>query len=390
MSWLNRSTVGISLTSLFSDISHELGTSVLPMVLVSIGAGPAALGLIEGCSDGISALSKLWGGVMADRVTHRKWLASAGYFLTATGVSLIGLSTNWIQVLLCRMTAWIGRGSRGPARDVLMAEAVPPAAAGKAFGMERMGDSLGAVIGPLIAFWFVSRNIDPRHIMIWSFIPGILAFLTLTFLVVENPFRIKGEPRSFRSLLKGTSSKFNSYLSGIFLFGCGDFSRTLLILYTTQHVAGSLFAWSGATLAVALYVLHNFVSSAAALPLGALSDRVGRRPILISGYFFATAVTLGFAFLNPSPLVLILLFIGSGMYIACEEVCEKAYASELLAPEIKGTGMGLLAATNGVGDLISSALVGGLWSLFPNRPEIGFGIAATLQFIGAARLSVLK
>jgi MFS family permease len=327
---------------------------------------------------------------MTDRVQRRKPLASAGYFLTAIGVSLIGFSTHWIQVLLCRLAAWVGRGSRGPARDVLMAEAVAPESAGKAFGLERAGDALGAVIGPLIAFWFVSHGIDPRHIMVWSFVPGILAFLTITLLVVEKPFTRHAPARSFRDLLKGTSAKFKSYLGGIFLFGCGDFSRTLLIFYTAQHVAGSLFSWTGSTLAVALYVLHNAVSTGAALPIGALSDRVGRRPILIIGYGFAAMVTFGFAFLSPTPIVLIMLFIGSGMYIACEEVCEKAYASELLAPEIKGTGMGLLASINGVADMISSALVGALWALFPNRPVYGFFLAASLQLGGAVRLIRLK
>jgi len=142
--WLDRSTAGVALASLFSDVSHELGTAVLPAVLLALGAGSAALGWVEGSADGLSAVAKLWGGVVTDRVTRRKPLASIGYLVTALGIAAIGLCTSWAQVLACRVAAWIGRGSRSAPRDVLMAEATTPATTGKAFGMERAGDALGA------------------------------------------------------------------------------------------------------------------------------------------------------------------------------------------------------------------------------------------------------
>src|SRR5689334_22249493 len=126
--WLDRTTVGITLASLFSDISHELGTAVLPTVLLSIGAGPAALGVVEGAADGISSIAKLWGGVMTDRVARRKPLTSVGYLVTALGMAAIGLCTSAWQVLVCRVSAWIGRGSRSAPRDFLMAQAVRPEA----------------------------------------------------------------------------------------------------------------------------------------------------------------------------------------------------------------------------------------------------------------------
>jgi len=151
--WLNRSTVGVALASLFSDVSHELATAVLPTVLLALGAGPAALGLIEGSADGLSTIAKLWGGAASDRVARRKPLASIGYLVTAVGVAAIALCTTWTQVLACRIAAWIGRGSRSAPRDVLMVEAANPAALGKAFGMERAGDAFGAVLGPLAALW---------------------------------------------------------------------------------------------------------------------------------------------------------------------------------------------------------------------------------------------
>jgi MFS family permease len=360
-------------------------------VLIALGAGPAALGLIEGSADGLSTLAKLWGGAAADRVKRRKPLASIGYFVTAIGTAAIALCTSWAQVLTCRVVAWIGRGSRGAARDVLMSEAAAPSALGKAFGLERAGDALGAVLGPLLAMVLIARGQEPRHVMLWSVVPGLLAFLSIALIVVEKP---RAEAvrvgRSFLGDVRGTGRPFQRYLLSILVFGCGDFSRTLLILYATQHVVGTLFSLPAGALAIALYVLHNAVSAVASFPIGALTDAVGRRGVLVVGYLFAAATTLAFALLPATPETLVVLFVCSGIYVACEEVVEKAYAAELLPSEVKGTGMGVLAATNGVGDFASSALVGLLWSLFPGSPAYGFVAAAALQFLGASSLAFLR
>jgi len=384
--WFNRTTLGVSLASLFSDISHEMATAVLPAFLLSLGAGPAALGIIEGSADGLSAMAKLWGGVAADRVHRRKPLASIGYFVTGVGTAAIGLCTNAWQVMLCRVVAWIGRGSRGPARDVLMAEGSPKEAHGRAFGLERSADATGAVLGPLLAMFLLAQGIAPRHLLFVSVVPGILAFLAIAVLVIERPHVPRRTPFSLFGELEGTGRPFRRYLSGILIFGCGDFSRTLLILYATQHMTGSLFSMQGAAAAVALYVLHNAISALAAFPIGTLADRVGHRRVILGGYLLAAATTLGFALAPPSPAWLLFLFICSGIYIAAEEVAEKAYAASLLPIDRRGTGMGLLAATNGIGDMFSSALVGTLWGLFPDHGW-GFGIAATLQLLGAARIA---
>lgn len=384
--WLNRTTLGVSLASLLSDVSHELATAVLPAFLVSLGAGPAALGWIEGSADGLSALAKLWGGVAADRVQRRKPLASIGYLVTGLGTAAIGLCANAWQVMLCRVVAWIGRGSRGPARDVLMAEGSPPEAHGRAFGLERAGDATGAVLGPLLAMALLARGTQPGRLMLFSLVPGLLAFLAIALLVVERPHVPRRTPFSLWGELQGTGRPFRRYLSGILIFGCGDFSRTLLILYATQHMTGALFSLRGASAAVALYVLHNAISALASFPIGSLADRIGHRRVVIGGYLVAAATMFAFALAPPTPAWLVLLFVCSGTYIASEEVAEKSYAASLLPAARRGAGMGLLAATNGVGDMVSSALVGTLWALAPEH-SWGFGVAAALQLLGAARIA---
>lgn len=389
--WINRSTLGVSLASLLSDVSHELATAVLPALLLSIGAGPASLGLTEGISDGLSAAAKLWGGVLSDRVRRRKPLASIGYLVTAVGIATIGLATRVWQVVLCRAAAWIGRGTRSAPRDFLMSEAAPSEHLGKAFGMERAGDALGAVLGPVLALSLLGAGFAPRQVVLWSLLPGLLAFLSISILVVERPEPPR-EPDTARTGLLAKWGEigrpFRVYLAGILIFGTGDFSRTLLILYAIQHLEGTLASWTGATFAIALYVLHNGVSAVASFPLGALTDRVGRRPVILGGYFFAAVTTTGFALLPPRPWVLAALFVASGLYIACEEVAEKANAVDLLPRAVKGTGLGLLASVNGIGDMLSSIVVGSLWSLYPARPGYAFGIAAAFQLVGAVTIAV--
>ncbi len=380
--WLNRTTVGISLASLLSDVSHELATAVLPAFLVSLGAGPAALGWIEGSADGLSALAKLWGGVTADRVRRRKPLASVGYLVTSLGTAAIGLCTNAGQVMLCRVVAWIGRGSRSPARDVLMAEGSPVEAHGRAFGLERASDAAGAVLGPLLAMVLLARGVETRQLMLVSLLPGLLAFLAIAFLVIEAPHVPRDARFRLWNELRGTGRAFRRYLGGILLFGCGDFSRTMLILYATQHMTGNLFSLRGAAAAVALYVLHNAVSALAAFPIGSLADRIGHRRVVSGGYVFAAATTFGFALAPPTPIWLLVLFACSGTYVASEEVAEKSYAASLLPASRRGAGMGLLAATNGVGDMVSSALVGTIWALSADS-RWGFIVAAGLQLLGA-------
>src|SRR6201998_2927713 len=150
-SWFNRTVLGVGLTSLFSDWSHETATAILPAFLAAIGAGPAWLGAIEGLADGLSSFAKLAAGYYTDRLKRRKPLAVFGYAFTALATASIGIATHAIQVLIGRSAAWLGRGVRSPAKKALLAADVPAGAYGRAFGLERLMDTLGAIFGPLTA-----------------------------------------------------------------------------------------------------------------------------------------------------------------------------------------------------------------------------------------------
>lgn len=181
--WLTRNVVAIGLFSLFSDMGHELTTAVLPLFLATFGGGAAALGVIEGVSDAASSLLKLWMSYYSDRVGKRKPILVAGYLVTAM-MGSFAFVTAWWQLLVIRSIAWIGRGARGPVRDALLSESVPPEAHGRAFGFEGAMDTLGAILGPAIALSLVGV-IALRHIFLIAFIPGAITVF-IAWLVVQT------------------------------------------------------------------------------------------------------------------------------------------------------------------------------------------------------------
>jgi sugar phosphate permease len=170
--WLTPGVGGVGLASFFSDAGHEVATAVLPSFLTSVlHASPGALGIIEGTSDALLGVSKIAGGTLADDPRRRATLATGGYVTTAVATSAIGLAATVWQVGVLRATAWVARGVRTPARDALLASLVPPHAYGRAFGLERAGDNLGTVVGPLMAALLVSL-VGVRHAFYWALLPG--------------------------------------------------------------------------------------------------------------------------------------------------------------------------------------------------------------------------
>lgn len=187
-SWLNRTVLGVGLTSFFSDWSHETATAVLPAFLAVIGAGPAWLGAIEGISDGLSSFAKLASGHFTDRLKHRKPLAVAGYAFTALATASFAFATHAYHVLLGRTAAWLGRGIRSPAKKALLAADTPPGAYGRAFGLERLMDTVGAIVGPLTALWLLEvTGHSYRKVFLWTLLPGLLAAVLFWLLVEKNP-----------------------------------------------------------------------------------------------------------------------------------------------------------------------------------------------------------
>src|SRR5579863_5533426 len=264
-SWLTRGVLGIGLTSLLSDWSHEAATAILPAFLASLGAPAAALGIIEGVSDGLSSFAKLAGGFVADHPAWRKPAGILGYLTTALTTFGYAFAQSWPVVLLLRAVGWMGRGSRGPARDTLLAAAVAPGQEGRAFGFERAMDTLGAVLGPLSATVLLGV-LGFRGLLRWTLLPGLMAALAFVFLV-PGAKRAEGHEAhaataSFTSRVAQLPKGFWHFLAGVFAHGIGDFAPTLLILRANQILAPQVGAGRAAAISVGLYTFYNVMNAA--------------------------------------------------------------------------------------------------------------------------------
>ena len=388
-SWLNRTVVGVGLTSLFSDWSHETATAVLPAFLAAIGAGPVWLGAIEGISDGLSSFAKLASGHFTDRLKRRKPLAVFGYAFTALATASFAFATHPFQVLFARAAAWLGRGVRSPAKKALLAADVPPGAYGRAFGLERLMDTVGAIAGPLTALWLLEATGHSYHqVFLWTLLPGLIAVACFWLLVRE---RVTGPkpPRSFLIGLKALPLPFRRLLTAVGIFGAGDFSHSLLILYATRMLTPSYGMARAASIAVGLYTLHNVFSAGSAYGSGWLSDRVtSRKVVLAVGYALAGVTAILLCTGTHSLWLLALIFVLAGLYVGTEEPLEDSLAAEIVPKEQHGMAFGTLAAVNAVGDFASSLLVGSLWSAF--GVQTAFAGSALLFVIGAILILRLR
>lgn len=388
-SWLNRTVLGVGLTSLFSDWSHETATSVLPAFLASIGAGPGWLGAIEGVADGLSSFAKLAAGYYTDKLKRRKPLGVFGYVVTTLSTASFAFATHAYQVLLCRAGAWLGRGVRSPARKALLAADVTPDAYGRAFGLERLMDTLGAIAGPLTALWLLEvTSHSYRKVFLWTLLPGLVAVASFWLLVRERPISTHSN-RSFFLGLKTLPPTFRHLLLGVGIFGAGDFSHSLLILYASRMLAPAHGLTRAASLAVGLYTLHNVFYAASAYVSGWLSDHLPRRNlVLAAGYALAGVTAILLSTGTHSLWLLAVIFVLAGLYIGTEEALEDSLTAEIVSQEQHGMAFGTLAAVNAVGDFVSSLLVGFLWSAF--NVQTAFATSAILAFAGAVLILRLR
>lgn len=390
--WLNRDVAGMGLASLLSDASHEMATAVLPGFFAVLGISPAALGAIEGVADATSSFVKLGSGWISDRLGHRKPAVVGGYFLTGASQALFALAHGWPWILAGRILGWFGRGARSPLRNAMLANSVGPDDRGKAFGFHRAADTVGAIIGPLMGVWLLAhlgaRAGNPaapfRVIFVLTLIPGLGAGVAFAALVREKrtvPAAIK-----LWKTVKALPRPFRRFLSGVGVFGMGDFARTLMILAATDLLAPARGITRAAEIAALLYAGHNVVYAAFSYPAGALSDRVGRRALLSVGYLAGALAAAGFlaafAWKLNGVSYLLALFALSGISIAVVDSLEGAATADFITDEsIRGTAYGVLGSVNGAGDLVASLVVGALWSAV--SPAAAFGYAAVLMAAGA-------
>ncbi|MBX6371842.1 MAG: MFS transporter [Acidothermus sp.] len=376
--WLTPGVGGVGAASFFSDSGHEIATAVLPSFLTSVLHGSAAaLGLIEGFADALTGIAKLFGGPLANDPGRRRRLATGGYLGTALATGAIGLATAVWQVGVLRAAAWASRGIRSPARDALLASIAPPHAYGRAYGLERAGDNLGAVVGPLLAGGLVAW-IGVRPTIYVAFVPGILAALAIGVAAREARHRraedgSRARPRfAWRALHQAGVVRA---LLPIALFEFGNVATTLLILRATQLLTAAGHGVAAATsLAIVIYAAHNAFGSAVALGGGRWVDRSGPVvPFALGGVLYVLAY-LGFAVGVGTWWWLLISFTLAGSGIGLAETAQSALFARLLPDHLRGSGFGLLGGVQALGDIVATAVVGVLYSVV--SPAAGFAYAA--------------
>ena len=387
--WLTPGVRGIGAASLLSDLGHEVPTSLLPAFLTStLGAPVAALGIIEGISDGLAGLARLGGGALADDPHRRRNVAVGGYTATAVMTAGIGLATGVWQVAVLRAGAWTARGLRVPARNALLADSVAPEAYGRAYGFERAMDNLGAIGGPLLAIGLVAA-VGVRSAILVSVIPGLLAALAIVYAVrhialprkrARQPIRLRVRP-----VLRG---RLGRAMGGIGAFELGNVAATLLILRTTEQIGVTHGAERATTIGLLLYAGYNLAATLTSIAAGHTGDRIGMIPVLGGGIALFALAYGGFAVATTSIVLLAVLFVAAGIGIGCVETAEHAVVASLAPEGLRGSAFGLLAAVQSFGNLVASSVAGILWTLV--SPTAAFGYAAACMLAALGLLALLR
>jgi len=378
---LPRTVFALAAVSLLTDASSEMIYPLLPLFLSSVlGASATTLGAIEGAAESVAALLKLGSGVWSDRLTRRKPLVVFGYALASAVRPLIGLAQSAWQVGALRVTDRIGKGIRTSPRDALIADAVQPSQRGAAFGLHRAGDHLGGVVGPVLAFALLQLfGFSLRSVFLLAAIPAALSLLVLIAGVREEARRSTqdggvrvGEPAAL-------GSEFWKYLSVLFLFALGNASDAFLLL------RASALGVAAAHVPL-LWAAHHVVKAMANVPGGALSDRIGRRPLIVAGWAVYAVVYLAFARASTAWHVWA-LFLGYGLYFGLTEGVEKAFVADLVPERLRGSAYGWFNFTLGLAAFPASLIFGVLWD--KRGPTTAFGVAAVLAAAASVLLLVM-
>ncbi len=378
---LPRTVIALGAVSLLTDASSEMIYPLLPVFLSSVlGAGPLVIGAIEGAAESVASLLKLASGWWSDRLPRRKVLVVVGYGIASVVRPLIGLVQNVGQVLAIRLTDRAGKGIRGAPRDALIADAVDPSQRGRAYGFHRAMDHTGAVVGPLVAAALLKwGGLSLRTVFLIAAIPAALAMIALIFGVKESQRSVAKDGKKTNLDRQGLDRRFWLYLVVLLVFTLGNSTDALLILRATE------LGVSAAMVPVLWAVLH-VVKATSSTPGGTLSDRLGRRPLIIAGWIVYGAVYLGFAMASASWHAWA-LFIAYGLYFGLTEGVEKALVADLVPADVRGAAFGWYNLTIGLAALPASLIFGGLWQTF--GAPVAFVTGAGLAIVAAIGLFVV-
>ena len=370
-----RNIILLGLVSFINDTSSKMILPILPLFIQQLGGAGLAVGLISGLGDSVASLFKLFAGYWSDRAGKRKGFVFSGYLASSIAKFLFAFVVSWPYVLLLRILERLGKGVRSAPRDALLAASTASGKRGRGFGIHRAMDSGGAVLGTLIAFaliWYL--NFGFTHIFFFAGIIGFISLLPL-FFVSETYQPPKGRHTISWKALEPQLRVF-ILIASIFAFA--NFSYMFFVLRSETAFSGKLAI--GAP--ILLYALYNLSYTVFAVPAGILSDKIGRRLVLIMGYSLFGLVNIGFLFVS-SVAAYIVLFTLYGLNYALVEANERAYVSDLAVADRRGTALGTYHMATSFAALPAGLIAGTLWDIHPN---VTFTYGAVLAFVAAVLL----
>jgi MFS family permease len=375
---LPRNVWAVGLTSFFNDIASEMVLYLLPLYLANVlGVRTGVIGLIEGVAESTASLLKLFSGWISDRLGDRKWLAVGGYALSTVTRPFFYVAQSWMTIALVRWADRVGKGVRTAPRDALVADSVDAKMRGLAFGFHRAADTAGAMIGLLLALIFVwasqsssaALTADTFHmIVLISLLPAGLGVLTLAVGAHNVPVTERRAAPRFG--LKSLGRPFLAFLVTVSIFELGNSSDAFLVLRAQERGAS-------VTGVLAMLVVFNLVYTLVSTPAGSLSDRIGRRKVIVGGWLIYALVYLGFA-LAQSAIQIWALYVVYGLYYGLAFGTSKAIIADMVAPEVRGMAYGTYNAVIGILDFPASLIAGLLWQ--GAGAWGGFGPAAPFLF----------
>jgi MFS family permease len=375
-----RPIVALGWVSFLTDVSAEMIYPLLPSFLTkSLGAGPAALGLIEGVAETTASLAKVGSGVWSDRVRRRKPLVVAGYVIAAIARPLVGFARIWGQVLAIRFADRVGKGIRTSPRDALVADLVPRERRARAFGLQRAMDNAGALVGPLVAAALLKLALGERTVFLLAAIPGFAAVLVLVLAVpdVRRRLETSAPPREPAPSSPGPLPRSFWRVIAVFaLFTLGNSTDAFLLLRAEES---GVPLWQ----LPLLWSFFHGVKAATGVPGGTLADRAGRVPAIALGWLVYAAAYAGFAFVS-GPAGVWALFALYALFFGLTEGSERAFVADLVGERLRGRAYGYFHAAIGITALPASVLFGLLWKEFGAR--VAFSAGAGVALVSTAAL----
>jgi MFS family permease len=378
---LDRGVLTLGWVSFLSDVASDMIYPLLPDFLTrTLRASPAALGLVEGVAEATASIMKMISGWWSDRVRRRKPIVVAGYSLAAVVRPLVGLASNWGQVLAIRFADRVGKGIRTSPRDALIADLVPPERRGKAFGLQRAMDNAGAVAGPLLAAFLLKFVFeDERSVFLLAAVPGLLAVALLVFKVREPPRERGSESGAARE--SGALPRPFWIAIGIFVIFTLANSTDAFLLLRARDCGIPLWQLP------LLWAAFHAVKSAAGVPGGALADRIGRVWTIVAGWAVYAIAYVGFAYVSGATQIW-WLFAFYALFYSLTEGAERALVADLVPAKVRGRAFGVFHASVGLAALPASILFGVWWKIF--GPRVAFLIGAGIAVIATVGLILFR